>query len=244
MVPPPVKPDGNAYINSHDDWTWLQRIANVARWLGYVAFAAVTDERNAGPVIYTVDPNQPKVWIQDQSFMAGPRSFDAMLPVVGSDFMDSRFAHRQAYRIVLIGEKTSLADVLEPVARRHQAEMVLPTGELSTTLLYGIARRAWMDGRPCRIFYFFDFDPSGWHMPIEVSRKLQALRELEFQTLDVQLRWCALTFEQVKSHALPGTPLKETERRADRWRARWGVEQTEIDALATLKPLRLRVSER
>jgi hypothetical protein len=35
---------------------------------------------------------------------------------------------------------------------------------------------------------------------------------------------------------LPSTPLKETERRADRWREAFGVEQTEIDALATLRP--------
>jgi hypothetical protein len=46
----------------------------------------------------------------------------------------------------------------------------------------------------------------------------------------------ALTVEQVKDMDLPSTPLKETERRADGWRARYGVEQTEIDALATLRP--------
>jgi hypothetical protein len=34
--------------------------------------------------------------------------------------------------------------------------------------------------------------------------------------------------------------LKEKELRADQWRARWGVEQTEIDALATLRPEVLR----
>jgi hypothetical protein len=39
---------------------------------------------------------------------------------------------------------------------------------------------------------------------------------------------------------LPSTPLKESERRADRWTERIGVEQTEIDALATLQPDLLR----
>jgi hypothetical protein len=46
----------------------------------------------------------------------------------------------------------------------------------------------------------------------------------------------ALTVEQVRELDLPSTPLKETERRADRWREAFGVEQTEIDALATLRP--------
>ena len=46
----------------------------------------------------------------------------------------------------------------------------------------------------------------------------------------------ALTVEQVTELGLPSSPLKETERRADRWRQAYGVEQTEIDALATLQP--------
>ena len=47
----------------------------------------------------------------------------------------------------------------------------------------------------------------------------------------------ALTEDQVRALDLPSTPLKETERRADRWREEHGgLEQTEIDALATLRP--------
>jgi hypothetical protein len=46
----------------------------------------------------------------------------------------------------------------------------------------------------------------------------------------------ALTVEQVRELVLPSTPLKDTEKRADRWREAFGVEQTEIDALATLRP--------
>ena len=45
-----------------------------------------------------------------------------------------------------------------------------------------------------------------------------------------------MTVDQVKALGLPSTPLKETELRAAGWRARYGVEQTEIDALATLNP--------
>ena len=35
---------------------------------------------------------------------------------------------------------------------------------------------------------------------------------------------------------LPSTPLKPTEKRGDRWREEFGVEQTEIDALALFQP--------
>jgi hypothetical protein len=42
--------------------------------------------------------------------------------------------------------------------------------------------------------------------------------------------------DQVRALDLPSTPLKASELRADKWRAAWGIEQTEIDALATLRP--------
>ena len=42
--------------------------------------------------------------------------------------------------------------------------------------------------------------------------------------------------DQVRAYGLPSTPLKDTERRADRWVELMGVEQTEIDALAALRP--------
>jgi hypothetical protein len=35
----------------------------------------------------------------------------------------------------------------------------------------------------------------------------------------------------VRAEGLPSTPLKETERRASRWKDAFGIEQTEIDAL-------------
>ena len=50
----------------------------------------------------------------------------------------------------------------------------------------------------------------------------------------------ALTPDQVREYGLPSTPLKDTERRADKWTAATGVEQTEIDALAALQPDLLR----
>jgi hypothetical protein len=39
---------------------------------------------------------------------------------------------------------------------------------------------------------------------------------------------------------LPSTPLKATELRGDKWQQAMGIEQTEIDALATLNPNLLR----
>jgi hypothetical protein len=159
-------------------------------------------------------------------------SLDSVLPHVWASTPEPR----QPYRIIFIGEKSSLGSELRALARHIGAELHLPTGEISDTLIAGIAARAAADGRPAVVLYFSDFDPSGWQMPISVSRKLQAFRDLEHHDLQIELHPVALTLEQVVQFDLPSTPLKETERRADRWQAIMGREQTEIDALIALRP--------
>jgi hypothetical protein len=116
------------------------------------------------------------------------------------------------------------------------AELLLETGEISESHAYGIARRAARDGRPLRILYFADFDTSGWQMSVSLARKLQAHIVREFPDLDVRLIRVALTFEQVRQFNLPDSPIKKGDQRAAAWKARWGVEQVEIDALAALRP--------
>jgi hypothetical protein len=88
--------------------------------------------------------------------------------------------------------------------------------------------------------YFSDFDPSGWQMPLSVGRKLQALRTLLYPALRIEVHRVALTLDQVRQFDLPSTPLKETEKRASRWREVMQHDQTEIDALAALRPADLR----
>jgi hypothetical protein len=86
------------------------------------------------------------------------------------------------------------------------------------------------------MFTLADCDPAGYQMSVSIGRKLQAFRDLLFPELRFEVVPVALTVDQVRELGLPSTPLKETEKRADRWRQAFGVEQTEIDALATLQP--------
>jgi len=230
-LPGLIKPNGERYKNTDDDWIFLQRVSGYARWLGHLDFDAITDERNAGPELY-LPPEYDQTGIQ----VIHDADYLDMASTMPEIKIRCQAPHaRQAYRLVVIGEKSSLRTVLRPICQKYEAELVLPTGELSTTLLYGIVSRAAADGRPCRIFYLSDFDPSGIHMPVEVARKIQALCDLKYPDLDIELHRCALLAAQVKELGLPETPLKESERRADRWRERFQCEQTEIDALATLR---------
>lgn len=132
--------------------------------------------------------------------------------------------------------RLSLGDIIEPVARAKQADAYVNTGEISDTRLERIASDAAKDGRPLVVFTLTDCDPSGYQMSVSIARKLQAFKDLFFPQLQFEIVPVALLVEQVRELGLPSTPLKETEKRADRWKSAFGVEQTEIDALATLQP--------
>src|SRR5258707_4208448 len=109
----------------------------------------------------------------------------------------------------MIGEKSSVEPVLKPICMRIGAELLLPTGEISDTMIANLEQRAHNDGRPLVVLYFSDFDPSGYGMPINVSRKIQALIDLRgHYELEAQVHAVALTYNQVLELDLPSTPLK------------------------------------
>jgi hypothetical protein len=126
------------------------------------------------------------------------------------------------------------------MAERYNADLYLPSGEISNSLLARMARVGHDDGREMVVFVFADCDPAGYQMAVSIGHKLRALRDSTFGNLEFRVIVPALTVDQVRQFGLPSTPLKETELRAGGWRQRYGVEQTEIDALATLRPELLR----
>ena len=58
------KPDGDIYRNTEADWLWLSNVAGkAARWLGYIPFERITDNRNAPPVIHRKARVQVETWV-------------------------------------------------------------------------------------------------------------------------------------------------------------------------------------
>ena len=78
-----------------------------------------------------------------------------------------------------------------------------------------------------------DCDPSGWQMLISIARKLQALQDMLFPGLRWEIVQVALTPEQVGELDLAQEPIKAGDKRAQKWKAAFGVDQTELDALTT-----------
>jgi hypothetical protein len=229
---PFVKPDGTTYVNDDANWEWMSGVAmKAARWLGYIPWDSVFDKRNAAPTIHEFSKPDPWGYLSIGLDINVP-SLDDIEPYVGL----GGFHGVQPYKIVMIGEKSSLEDELLPVARRHGADLYLPTGNISDTLVHKIAQNADRDGRPLVVLYFSDCDPSGYNMPIEVGRKLQAFKATLFPDLEFRQYSAALTPDQVREYGLPEAPLKESEKRAAKWKELMGVEQTEVDAAIQLRP--------
>ncbi len=226
------KPNGLAYTNTDDDWTWLQSgPAMSARWLDYVSFDSIRDQRNDPPIMSLAPEHDPT----DQ-LTAG---LDIEIPAVETIHPRVRidgFHGTQAFRLALIGEKSSLEPILRPICERYGADLYLPTGEASSTMIHTMAARSANDGRKLAVLYFADCDPAGWQMLVSVGQKLRAFGDAHYPDLEFEVHRVALTPDQVREYGLPSTPLKATEKRANDWLGAMGVEQTEIDALAALQP--------
>jgi hypothetical protein len=173
-----VKPDGESFANTAENEAFISWGSKYARWLGYVPFERLVDNKNDAPIVRKAPPNDvptAHVWANDLAI----EELDAEALGVAAGLAD--FAPRQPYRLVFFGEKTSLEDVLAPLAIEFNADLYLTGGQISDTLLHGMARDAVNDGRPLVVLTFSDFDPAGyWDMPTCIGRKLQALRDLLF----------------------------------------------------------------
>ena len=111
------KPDGTPYTNTEADWLWLHaKAGKAARWLGYIPFEKITDERNAEPVVRIFEPPNPRLCISvGEVEISVP---DELTPE--PQLLDFRGV--QPYELVLFGEKTSLADVLALIAGSRRAD--------------------------------------------------------------------------------------------------------------------------
>lgn len=224
-------PNGKPYQNDDATWTWMsEQAAKCARYLGYLPWDALRDARNAPPQVFTPAYDEPYWFIDTANVRVYlPDELEPKLRITGD-------MYRQPWRQVIIAEKQGVADTLLPIAKKRQASLVTPGGELSDQMLYDLLKDAHEDGRPLAIHQLGDFDPAGFQMAVSTARTAQAMRDSLFPELEIRVHAVALTLDQCRDWHLPSTPLKDTERRASKWQAAMGREQTELDAAVALVP--------
>jgi hypothetical protein len=157
--------------------------------VGLVDFDRIHDARNAAPTIRTWTPPQPTPYLSVGVHVEIP---DVLEPrILAFDFRGS-----QPFKLVIFGEKTSLEPVVGPIAERYEADLYLPSGDISDTLLHQMAKTGAADGRPMVVVTLSDSDPSGWNMPVVIAHKLRAFRDLLYPALSFEVRRVALTPDQ------------------------------------------------
>lgn len=225
------------YDNYERCWDWLNNASKYARYLDLVPVTAFVDNRakeasfkfyadnQAG---YYTDPT-PGYYISgewetnyllDLPQLAGLNRYLPGLPryiPTGYDGIGQR------YHLEIWVEKSEGEDVILPLCRKYGVNFVPGVGDMSITTTHRFCQRVRDSGKPARLLYISDFDPSGFNMPVAVSRKLEHfVLTSGFEDLDITLEPIMLTAEQVTKYNLPPAPVKDSDARKDAWEAEYG----------------------
>lgn len=236
-----LKPNGEPYLNTENDWKYLLTSSLAARYLRLIPDGALADHRNDPPIINAEHLGRSVAACRVVG--GGGAGLDYEMPdktVLAPWLSIDDLWVPQPYLVECWIEKSTQNDILAPLAQRRGFNLIPGTGETSEILAREAVGRAVEDGRPMRILYVSDFDPGGRSMPVALARKIEYwIREAGLD-IDVTLDPIVLTPAQCEQYRLPRTPLKDTERRAAKFEERFGSGATELDALEALHPGELR----
>ncbi len=243
----PKKLNGEPYTNTEKDWKDLNSAAVDARALGLVDASKFTDRRAGEPVgvandagedsdasivCYGAELGAEPVETFDLSYTAAEFAFPGL-----PDAYVSAPRLAEPYGLEIWAEKSTMNDILEPLARRLNVTLVTGVGELSVTHCHWHVQRVLAHGKKARILYISDFDPAGARMPISVARKIEhILRRDGHDDLDIRLDPIVMTRGQVRRYALPRIPIKDSDGGKKHFEDRFGEGAVELDALEALHP--------
>jgi hypothetical protein len=235
---PPIMDDtGKPYENTEQCWARLVCATRDARYLGLIPAGALVDRRNPEARIFLNGKQAEEAEIKTEiAYGVYVREHEVVNGL--SDIPSLRLERPvipQRYHVEIWIEKSTMLDVLLPLAEEYHLNVVLFSGESSNIGCEALIDRIRSSGKPCRILYVSDFDPGGMSMPLAAARKIE-FHARDDDDLDIQVRPVVLTHDQCVEYRLPRTPLKETERRGARFEARFGEGGTELDALEALHP--------
>lgn len=230
---PIIKPNGKPYKNTISDYGFLNEASKSARYIeDSISPSDFVDRRNAEPMINDItDMELPEVIIQGRYHMMNEIPMPA-LPKITTDNGGYYIDVPDQYMVEIWSEKSTMNDIIIPVAQNMNANYVYGMGELSLTLVDDLINRIIERDKPTRIFYISDFDPAGLIMPVSISRKIEFLGG----DLDIKLFPLMLTEQQCIDHTLPRTPIKDTDLRKAGFENNYGGGATELDALEALYP--------
>ena len=154
-------PDGSPYENTDRISQFVNWALRDARLLGLIPADQIVDERNAPPIIHLAEPSPGAIWVSHDDFDEMPElpSLVFNAPVIP-----------QPFHIEVWAEKSTINDILVPLAQTYGLNLLAGSGEVSATACRELVNRAIKSRRPVRILYISDFDPGGDSMPVAAAR--------------------------------------------------------------------------
>jgi hypothetical protein len=230
-------PNGREYQNTEADWNYLCSASLAARYLDLVPFDGLIDRRNDEPMLHAADAaprdREPE---EVETEVSGGISVDIPDRPQLPQYTEPTIPALQDFIVEVWIEKSTQNDWLVPLCTRRGVNLVVGIGEQSETRSRELALRAKEYGVPVRVIYLSDFDPGGRSMPKAVARKAEFTIAKFEMDVDLQLIPLVLTPDQCRRYKLPRTPIKDTERRKDKFERTFGRGATELDALEALRP--------
>lgn len=188
---------------------------------GYTqVLAALTALRRSGELPYS--------WLADNTrWMRKPDTFaspEEALRDAARWYRKALWTDADAY-VEVWCEKDALAGVITPITFEYDVPLMVARGYASLSFLASAAETMAAQDRPCYVYHFGDFDPSG----VNAAEKIEeTLRELA-PDADIHFERRAVTPIQIELWELPTRPTKVTDTRAKSWGG--GEESVELDAI-------------
>lgn len=140
----------------------------------------------------------------------------------------------QGYRPEVWIEKDALRGVISGVCSRHNVPHFSCRGYVSQSEMWAAAQRlgpAWTEEKEAIIFHLGDHDPSGIDMTRDIQDRLDIFTDTDDDLNSIRVVRIALNMDQVDAYGPPPNPAKTTDSRFEDYRARFGDESWELDAL-------------
>lgn len=238
--------DGRPYVNDEFSFDKLVYAGARSRHLRLVDAVDFTDRRNPAPILNVHprwDDPEPGARLYlvdfDEWYLPALSHRLNVHPFALPEPHVTGYDYAQADQPVLIEvwiEKSTMADVLEPLCEALGINLVQASGMQSITSSVKLLERCQEQDKPGHVIYISDFDPAGDSMPRSVARQLEFYRQTDYPDVEVSLEPLALTHQQVVDLELPRIPTKEGDTRAPGFEERYGEGAVELDALEALHP--------
>lgn len=204
----------NIIANTHREYKNLGELLSKARLAGLVDWDSIEDRVRRA--------------VQWRSY----ESIQDCVRDAAEGFTLPRWADQPNY-IELWCEKDALSSVLRPICSELFATFMVNRGHSSTSAMHDARERIESQRvdrignvRDVKIIYLGDFDPSGEDMVRDIRDRMAM-----FQVEDLEVIKLALNPDQVSRWKLPPNPVKASDSRTGRFKAKHGSKCYEVDAI-------------